>query len=670
MSDPNIPSTPGKFILNLVISIRHVAIYPLKHPIVTNSIKNLIANLAELLATRETLNIGLSPDNKIMANGESIADRNVGDLNDFVTYFKKINVEDLQFATGITPEEVTEFIKLFQLDPAEIKKAQDINLLFKEHGITHIKAKQFSYIKVEKGQETLVAAADISQVEALKAKVKDYCDKKVAVPEDIRAIEMEMFNAIGAEFKEKKKLGASLKNLFKKFVMQVPEQGEETISRLKQALIDYGCPPEEVDALISKIREEIARGPVKRPRGGGGAGGGVSDEEFENLRKAHQELQSKFERMQQDLQVKSAEVAQLEKQNKRVHDEKQRIDNIIHHMAEGMVVVDSDGKILLVNPTAESLLGITKADIGKQLKDVVKDEHLLTLTKQIAPTQEAVVEKEVEFLSADESTKKVVRTSSAVVEDHNGNTVGMVTMLNDITHQKEVEKIKTDFLSTVSHELRTPLVAVEKSISLILGKSAGEISPNQEQFLSIAERNLKRLSLLINDLLDLSKLEARKMELRKEAVGIEQVIGDTIDGLTNWAQTKNITLEKRCQPALPPVLIDPNRMAQVLTNLLGNAIKFTPPQGRITVEAALSTEGQGMRVTVSDTGPGIAQEDLTRVFEKFYQTKERTVTDITGTGIGLAIVKEIVELHGGTVWVESEKGRGARFIFTVPITAT
>jgi PAS domain S-box-containing protein len=357
----------------------------------------------------------------------------------------------------------------------------------------------------------------------------------------------------------------------------------------------------------------------------------------------------------------------LQRQNKRIFDEKARIDNIIHNLSEGMVVVDPEGKIILVNSTAESLLGITKNDMGKPIREVIKDEHLLTLAKHIALEKEGSVQKDIELVSPNEATKRVLRTSQAVVEDYNGNTVGMVTILNDITKQKEIEKLKSEFLATVSHELRTPLVAIEKSISLILNKEAGDVSETQTQFLSIAERNLKRLGLLINDLLDLSKLEARKMELKPETVILEKIISDSIESLNNWAKTKSIRIEKVIPADIPEVNLDPNKIIQVLNNLIGNAIKFTPQGGSITVGLVLSKEDGVIKVSVADTGMGIAKEDLPKVFDKFYQTQERAPTDISGTGIGLAIVREIVELHGGKVWAESEKGQGARFIFTLPL---
>lgn len=345
--------------------------------------------------------------------------------------------------------------------------------------------------------------------------------------------------------------------------------------------------------------------------------------------------------------------------------EKKETDAVIRSMAEGLLVIDDKGKVIMLNPAAEKLLNVSKeTQIGQDISKNLKNEHLLSLVKD-SPEKKS---KEIEFLNQDDETKKVLRSSSAVIEDENGKTIGMVSMLSDITKQKELDQMKANFVAKVSHELRTPLVATEKSISLLLTKAPGSINETQEQFLAIAQRNLKRLSRLINDLLDLSKLEAHKMSLEKKPSSMEEIIDDSMETFKTWAGTKSINIEKKIDKNLPLVNIDPSKMIQVINNLLGNAIKFTPPNGIITVETKFQEETQELKINVADTGLGIPEEDLSKVFTKFYQTKDRGSTDISGTGLGLSIVKEIIELHNGRIWVESEKGTGANFIFTLPLT--
>ena len=375
-----------------------------------------------------------------------------------------------------------------------------------------------------------------------------------------------------------------------------------------------------------------------------------------------QELSKKFE-SQLAQKAENEEVAW--KKYRKVLAEQKKTEAIIRSVAEGLVVVDAQGKVIMANPAAEKLMGASQKDaIGKHITDNVKEHQLVSLAKGSGDRDE----REIELSSASDETKKILRSSSAIIEDENGETVGMVSVLSDITKQKELDNLKSTFVANVSHELRTPLVSMEKSISLILSKATGEINKDQEQFLSIAQRNLKRLGLLINDLLDLSKLEAGKLQLKRELTPIKKVIEESVEGLNTWAGTKGIALEKITPEGLPELNIDPNRLIQVLNNLIGNAIKFTPKEGKVTIEAKLGQTDREIQVSVTDTGIGIPKENLPKIFSKFYQIGERTASDIGGTGIGLSIAKEIVELHGGRIWVESEHGHGASFIFTLPLS--
>ncbi|MCM8782999.1 MAG: cell wall metabolism sensor histidine kinase WalK [Candidatus Omnitrophica bacterium] len=275
-------------------------------------------------------------------------------------------------------------------------------------------------------------------------------------------------------------------------------------------------------------------------------------------------------------------------------------------------------------------------------------------------------DREIEIVSPNEETKKILRASSAVIEDENGKPIGMVSVLSDITKQKELDRLKSNFVSSVTHELRTPLVAMEKSVSLLLTQDIPE--SQQREFLAITQRNLKRLTLLINDLLDLSKLEAGKMDIRRQPTEISTIVEEAVSGLETWAKTKSLMINRIIDEGLPQINVDPNRIIQVLNNLIGNAIKFTPSGGTITIEAHLIREDNELEVSVQDTGIGIPKEDLPRIFDKFFQVGERAPTDISGTGIGLSIAKEIIKLHGGRIWAESEKGKGAKFIFRVPLS--
>ena len=350
----------------------------------------------------------------------------------------------------------------------------------------------------------------------------------------------------------------------------------------------------------------------------------------------------------------------------KVLSDKKDTEAVIRSIAEGLVVVDASGNVIMMNPTAEKLLAISQKDkVGKPIMGDVRKEQLISLITN-RPGEE---DREVEIKSSEDETRKIIRSSSAIIENENGQTVGMVSVLSDITKQKELDQLKSDFVSKVSHELRTPIITIENSVTLLLGKSLGGITEKQEEFLKIAKRNLERLSVLINDLLFESKLEASEVRLKTKPCSIEKLINDVCDTLNAWTMTKDIKIKKKFQKDLQEIELDYNRMIQVLNNIIGNAIKFTPKKGAIVIEAALEGDKKNVLISVSDTGPGIPEKDLGKIFDKFYQAGDRALTDIAGTGLGLSISREIILLHKGKIWSENNKEGGAKVSFTLPIAA-
>ncbi len=347
--------------------------------------------------------------------------------------------------------------------------------------------------------------------------------------------------------------------------------------------------------------------------------------------------------------------------------EKKRTESVIKSIAEGLVVLNDRDEIIMMNPAAEKMLDVRMtAQMGKPVRELIKDKHLMSL----ATDKRSPGEAEIELNSGSETARKILRSSSAVIENENGRTIGMVSVFTDVTKQKELEELKSKFISNVSHELRTPLVAVRNSIIIVLSEKIGSLKEDQKKYLSIAEKNIKQLSRFIDDLLDISKMEAKKMELHPASASIETLINETCETLEPWAWTKNIIIVKNVQSNIPDIKMDRERIAQVFINLIGNSIKFTPAGGIITVEAKLKTEESGnlLLVRVIDTGPGIAKEEIPKLFNRFQQLGgERPNDKISGTGLGLYISKELIELHGGAICVESEPGKGAIFAFTLPV---
>ncbi len=380
------------------------------------------------------------------------------------------------------------------------------------------------------------------------------------------------------------------------------------------------------------------------------------------LGEAKQELTQKFEQVAQE-KAKEASVVRQKYQETLV--QKEQTESVLRSMAEGLVVVNQKGEVVFLNPAAEKILGMNKQEkLGKSLSDGLNNEQLVSLVRG----PKGGGPQEVELSARQDQTKRVVRSSNAVIEDENGKTVGMVSILTDITKQRELDRMKSEFVSGVTHELRTPIVAIQHSLGVMIDEAAGQLSGDQKNFLNIAQRNLGRLSSMINDLLDLAKLEARRMDLKREIAQPKPVIHRVVETLRAWAGSKNVKLVEQVPDGLPEFPFDPGRIEQVLNNLMSNAIKFTPKEGTVVVSANIGDDAESIVVSVADTGIGIKGDDIPKLFKKFQQVGERPTADIKGTGLGLALAKELVELHGGKISVESELGKGTRFSFTLPLT--
>ena len=230
---------------------------------------------------------------------------------------------------------------------------------------------------------------------------------------------------------------------------------------------------------------------------------------------------------------------------------------------------------------------------------------------------------------------------------------------------KAMDKMKSDFFSLMAHELRAPVACIKEGTSLLQKHGREEFANKREEILDIITEESNRLANLVNALLDLSKMEAGMIALNLEQSDIGPLIHKAVSGLGPRAMTKNVGVQTEIQQDLPQVKMDAERIPQALRNLIDNAVKFTQPGGQVMISANLTEKG--LKVSIADTGPGIAKQDLHVIFDKFRQATMTDYNKIKGTGLGLAIVKHIINAHGGTVWVESELGHGSTFIFLLPV---
>jgi signal transduction histidine kinase len=335
-----------------------------------------------------------------------------------------------------------------------------------------------------------------------------------------------------------------------------------------------------------------------------------------------------------------------------IAEERAKLEAIIRGASDAIFVTGEGGQVLLMNPAAEQAFDVEPGTwVDRPLETVIKDADLLALWRFCLTDG---------VFCSDEILLDDGRTLYAQLTPVAG--VGQMAIMRDITYLKELDKMKSEFVSTVSHDLGSPLQGIQIMAELI--PKLGPVNQAQRDAVVDITRMVAKTATLVHDLLDLGKIEVG-VEMEMEPCQLATVINEAVEVLEERAKAKEIALQITLPQTLPFVMGNPIRLGQVVTNLVGNAIKFTPGGGMVTI-SAWETEGE-VAVEVSDTGIGIAPEDQAHIFDKFYRVKSPQVSGIEGTGLGLAIVKSIVEGHSGRVWVESEPGQGSTFSFALPI---
>jgi len=345
-----------------------------------------------------------------------------------------------------------------------------------------------------------------------------------------------------------------------------------------------------------------------------------------------------------------------------------RTERVLSKVAEGKVIVDKEGKVLMMNTVAEEISGKKFIDVvGKHISEQLNPgEHFLTISGDMDLSGGKPLSGEVR-LDGDENVGSAMRRSVALLEDDEGRVVGTYSTLPDITKFKEAQRMQEEFLSRVTHDLQSPLSSISSALEMLTDTAGEKLDLDEKKFLSISIRNSQRLTQMIRGILDFSKLQSGKMIVRPEPVSAAAMLAEAGDALLPWAKTKGLTLA--VWPPDPDIMVmaDYPRIVQVLTNLISNAIKSTPKGGAITVASSriINTE-RNVIIGVRDTGRGIPAEDLKKLFKKFVQI-ESPGAPREGVGLGLAIVREFVALHGGRIWADSEVGKGTTFYFTLPL---
>ena len=348
--------------------------------------------------------------------------------------------------------------------------------------------------------------------------------------------------------------------------------------------------------------------------------------------------------------------------------EKQRSEAIISSITDGIIVVDAHSQIIAINPSAAKIFQTSpQLAQGRYFVDVFDHQELYESIKITAQTGETPhLSEDQSILSmSDDNPRQYYKFSITPVKTEDEQMLGVVLLLQNVTQLKELEQLKTQFVMTASHELRTPLTGISMSIDLLMESVQEKLSPTQQELLKAAQEDVQRLRMLVNDLLDLGKIESGRMEMDFEAVSVGVLLGKAIALFSRQAEEKGVKLTSSLPENVPDVRADANKIIWVLTNLIANALRYTDTGGHI--HMTTRRLGDFACVLVTDDGPGIPLDYQPRIFDKFVQVQ--TPRDVGGSGLGLAICKEIVKAHGGNIWVDSTPGNGSTFTFTLPVVA-
>jgi two-component system phosphate regulon sensor histidine kinase PhoR len=339
--------------------------------------------------------------------------------------------------------------------------------------------------------------------------------------------------------------------------------------------------------------------------------------------------------------------------------ERKRLESVVEHLADGIIIVDAEGRVALMNLAAERLLNLKRApSIGRSYAEVLRDYELAAVVRegQAIPLADAAPTTTIIEMGL---PRRWVQAFSYPIPS--GEPHLTLVVLRDVTELRRTEAVRRDFVANVSHDLRTPIASLKALVETLLDGALDDPTVARD-FLARMEVEVDDLVRLVEQLLQLSRVEAGQLELRTSPGAIGEVIQRVAERMQAQATLKEVEIVVDVQPDLPAPEFDAERIEQVLVNLLQNAIKFSPRQGRTTISATAS--GQEIVVAVADRGPGLDPSDVERIFERFYKADRSRAA--SGSGLGLAIAKHMIQLHGGRIWVENDFGRGATFKFSLP----
>ncbi len=353
----------------------------------------------------------------------------------------------------------------------------------------------------------------------------------------------------------------------------------------------------------------------------------------------------------------------VEEARRRSEEERNKTQTIIRNFADGLLVFNEENKLSLINPQAEDFFEVkTEKIIGKSILELAKLPNLEPLINLVGSEIKGIFRKEL--LIKDRLTLEV----SAVPIISGEEKFGTMVILHDISREKMIERMKTEFVSLAAHQLRTPLAAIKWTLRMLLDGDLGRINPEQRDFIGKTYKSNERMINLINDLLDVTRIEEGKYLYKPVSTNLENVVQLVMDTLKEETQRRKISLNfKKPKKKLPKVVIDVEKIRLTIQNLLNNAIRYTRLGGVVTISLKYNKIKKEIEFQIRDTGIGIPSDQQGRVFTKFFRASNVMRMETEGSGLGLFIAKNIIEAHSGKIWFESKENKGTTFYFTLPV---
>jgi two-component system sensor histidine kinase VicK len=338
-----------------------------------------------------------------------------------------------------------------------------------------------------------------------------------------------------------------------------------------------------------------------------------------------------------------------------ISDEKEKMEAILINMADGVIALNSKGEVIHINPAARRMLFLNNDPTGQDFKPVLRDLFKINLEEFLG---EDVISREISVKNKDTVMKSIIAPLK-----RESRIIGVILVLQDITRQANLENMRKEFVANVSHELRTPLTTIKSYAETLLDGAMDEPAIAR-QFIGVINNEAERMTRLVNDLLELSRLDNKEMRWNKRIISPSAVLKDVISKMMVNINKKHLALDTNISDGSQDIFADRDKIEQVFQNILSNAIKYTPEGGRIFISQ--DNAGDMVRTVFGDTGIGIPKEDQPRLFERFYRVDKTRSRELGGTGLGLSIAKEIVEAHNGSIAIESEPGMGTRVTILLP----